>query len=207
MWFRLEPDTPENQFMRITFMVGQHTIYATGDVELGDSVRLTEFVTGKGIENAKVCFDSPGGSLIEGIRLGRAIRELGFDTDIKAVDWKYGDPPKAMCASASAYAFAGGINRYFRSDTGRLGLHRFVSTSGQNIGDDITQDIAGTLVSYLSEMGVAAEAFVVASKTGSGDMAWVTAAEAVSIGLANNGILPTTSELKLNQCLTEKEVG
>src|SRR4051794_21418264 len=61
---------------------GYVSIYATGEIEDGDAARFAEFVRRQHLDAAKVVFDSPGGSLFEGVKLGRTIRALNFDTDI-----------------------------------------------------------------------------------------------------------------------------
>ncbi|MEE9433887.1 MAG: hypothetical protein V3V15_06580 [Sphingorhabdus sp.] len=199
MQFRLEEDTEANRFKRIISRGGSHRIYASGEIEESSADELRKLVSANNVEHARVYFDSPGGSLIGGLKLGETIRELGFDTDIRSIDYEYEKGPVAICASACSYAFAGGVNRFFDEGPGRLGLHQFYG-SDSNIGDvGLTQRISGTIVSYLDRMGVNAKSFSIASLTDKSEMTWLTASQAISIGLANNGVEPTTSEIKLTE--------
>ena len=59
-----------------------------------------------------VFLKSEGGSLLEGIALGKVIRNLGFDTTIGYLDNYRNSQYSGMCASACAYTFAGGVARY-----------------------------------------------------------------------------------------------
>ena len=72
-----------------------------------------------------VRFNSPGGSLAGGLRLGETIRKLKLDTEVggtesDGIHWKRAP---GRCASACSFAFLGGLSRYV---AGReLGVHQF----------------------------------------------------------------------------------
>ena len=75
-------------------------------------------------------FNSPGGSLLGGIRLGRAIRMLAMNTSIgKTVlnsafeEHSFYHTEKGICFSACAYAFLGGLTRV--ANGGEYGVHQF----------------------------------------------------------------------------------
>lgn len=60
-----------------------------------------------------ISFDSPGGNVVTAIRFGRAIRALNARTlQIRALE----------CASACAFAFVGGVERF--AEPGSIGVHR-----------------------------------------------------------------------------------
>lgn len=190
-------DTTEEKFAQIVLRGGEVRIFATGEIKEGTADEFKRFVRQRGILNAKVHFNSQGGSLIGGLRLGAAIRDLGFDTEVQAKEWEYGYPPSALCASACAYAFAGGMNRFYSDSAGRLGLHQFYLTDGSVADLGQAQSISGVLVAYLQRMGVNPTAFALASMTKSSEMLWLSAKEAEAVGLANNGTQPTTAEIKI----------
>jgi hypothetical protein len=193
MVFRKPTEDDSARFARMVLRGGQDQIYASGEIQIDTAQRLREFVRVEGVERAKVHFDSPGGSLIGGLLLGEVIRELGFDTDI-AIE---GENGPAMCASACAYAFAGGRNRFFLGGQSRLGLHQFYG-SGDNVADvGDTQELSAAIIGYLGRMGVSPNAFVRAADARSSEMVWLEPADAISLGLANNGTQPTTAEIKL----------
>lgn len=199
MEFRIEEDTPRNRMMRFTINGGRYDIYASGLIDSEAPIRFRKFVKDNGIEQARVLFDSGGGSLIGGLKLGEAIRELGFETEVRSIDYEYDKGPIATCASACSYAFAGGISRFFDDQYGRLGLHQFYDDKNNVADVGQTQMISGMLVSYLDRMGINSRAFAIASMTDKSAMTWLTRADAEQIGLADNGISPTIAELKINE--------
>ena len=197
MKFTLQDDTPSSNMARIALNGGRYDIYATGTIDADAAKRLREFIAANGIEHARILFDSPGGSLIGGMRLGEAIRELGFETEIRSIEYEYDKGPVATCASACSYAFAGGVSRFFDDRYARLGLHQFYDANTNTADVGQTQVLSGLLVSYLDRMGVNPKSFAIASMTDKSTMTWLTTTEAEKIGFADNGVLPTTAEVKL----------
>jgi hypothetical protein len=192
-------ETEEERAVKAIMQGGQVRIFAQGPIDAAAAERFRAFVREKGIGWARIELDSPGGSLLGGVQLGEAIRELGFDTGVEARGWEYGQPAAAICASACAYAFGGGVSRFVSDQAGRLGIHQF--TDGDDNQGDLgeAQLISGALVDYLQEMGVDASAFAIASTAASSDMVWLTAEQAVGLRLANNGTRGTTAEIKLTE--------
>lgn len=170
-------------------------IYASGEIEEGDAEVLERLAEEKGITDAMVLLDSDGGSLLGAMALGKVIRQHRFDTSIAT----YNDGKMevaGICASACAYVFAGGINRYYVAKRTRLGLHQF-SSRGERFSSEATQVASGILVEYLSGMGIDARAFSVSALAMPDEMNWLTADQAAALNLANNGVRPPTSEIKL----------
>lgn len=141
---------------------------------------------------AKILFDSPGGNLGAGIRLGRMIREKGYETMIGtrvSFDAQEYPPRGGKCLSACAYAFAGGVTRSL-NDTAQLGFHQFRLGANSDVSDaQLTEAIEGAqavsaqLISYLVEMGVDARVFSLASgKTGT-DMHMISQQESIDFDL------------------------
>ena len=199
----LEFHTPrhhqEEEIVRIT-EGDPYRIYATGNIVDSDATQLAVLAKQIGVNHAIVIFDSPGGSVIGSMALGEKIRELGFATGIGR--FQEGRLiPNGVCASACAYAFAGGNGRYITSQKSRLGLHQFHSKS-TSISNELSQSMSGMLVAYLQKMGIDALAFSVSSIAGPDDMVWLSPADAQKLKFTNNGILPTTAELKQAEGLT-----
>lgn len=191
-------DTQAERFVQITLHGGQTRIFASGPIEIGDTDRFLRFVQSNRIEWAVVYLDSPGGSLAEGLRLGRAIRDLRFDTTVgqKSETHEHGG---ATCASACAYVFAGGLNRFFRSADTRLGLHQFYAGQGDRIDASDAQIVSAVLVDYFQTMGVDAAAFVRSVSANASGMVWLTPAEAATLGLANNGTQPSQATIRMSE--------
>lgn len=80
---------------------------------------------------------------------------------------------------------------------GRLGLHQFRSSSGPGASRSDAQTISGILVSYLSDMGVDANAFAIASVTELTEIVWLSYDDALAYRFVNNGVSATTAELKM----------
>ncbi len=110
-----------------------------------------------------VRFNSPGGSLAGGIRLGEAIRKLKLDTEIGRTEpdglhWK---KTPGLCASACAFAFLGGLSRHATS--GELGVHQFYNEISlrdpsarvfSSLDMSEHQFISAILIDYVFRMGV-----------------------------------------------------
>jgi len=103
-------------------------VVASGEIDQDTAEEFTDFITIADVPSgATVMFDSPGGSLLAGLALGRAIRRAGFYTAVGRYDsdnerLKNG----GRCASACAYAFLGGVQRGVGRHA-RLGVHQFAN--------------------------------------------------------------------------------
>jgi len=179
-------------------------IYATGPIESNTSGELEAFVKTNGIKSAVVLFNSPGGSLADALELGKTIRALGFSTGIASFrDGKM--IQEGICASACAYAFAGGVYRYYGGGNTHLGLHQFYSQENV-ISNKTSQEVSGILVAFLQAMGVDARAFSISSLAGPDAMVWLSAEDAFRLSFSNNGIHDTVAELKLQNKMTYLKV-
>jgi len=87
-------------------------VRVSGQVVEGDAERLRQILAAiesdeerwtHGQHGFRICFDSPGGSFVEGARIARVIGELNFGTAI---------PAGARCESACAIAFMAGTGRF-----------------------------------------------------------------------------------------------
>lgn len=95
-------------------------IFIVGDLSAGDEKRFIDVAINSG--NAIVVFQSPGGNLLAGIEIGKAIRLKGFATFV---------PDEVQCSSACALAWLGGRVRYM-SNTARIGFHAaYVEADGR----------------------------------------------------------------------------
>ena len=157
---------------------GCATIFASGDIDIDTADRLAAEASRRGLGRGTVLvLDSPGGRLLGGLRLGRAIRRFGFDTRIGRID-ETGRPADGICASACALAFLGG-NRRDVSPGSRFGVHRFYFPEGSRSFDEDElgrlQELTGQLVNYASNMGV--DARLVSLSTSKADLKVLTPEE------------------------------
>ena len=140
----------------------------------------------------KVLLNSPGGHLGAGIRLGRLIREGGYETLVgtrASFEANEYPPSGGECLSACSYAFLGGVIRSL-SDNSDLGFHQF--KLGANTTVDAAQlteviegaqEVSAQLIAYLVEMGADARVFTLASGKTGNDMHLITAQEATEYDL------------------------
>lgn len=155
---------------------------ASGQIVAGTPDAFRAYLEKEHSDGNKVLFDSPGGSLSAGLKLGRMIREAGFETQIGKweQDGTFGEAkPGGNCLSACAYAFLGGtVRRVAEGNT--LGFHQFSLASSakaaESAGVDLAaalttaQRISSQLVAYLLEMGADARIFALGTEAESDDM-------------------------------------
>lgn len=105
----IDPDMPSQ--LTLTTQ-GIDSIALRGAISPGDGARIASEL--RRIAPDVVTFDSPGGSVSDGLEIGRAIRTLSIETRVDA---------GAVCLSACPYMFVGGTIRNI-DDSGRLGVHQ-----------------------------------------------------------------------------------
>jgi hypothetical protein len=92
-----------------------HVIHIKGDIEKGDANRFANAVGKAGVRpgDATVYLDSPGGYLMEGIPIARAIKKYGWNTYVGV---------HAECASMCAAIWLAGNTRFLNRE-GLVGFH------------------------------------------------------------------------------------
>lgn len=164
-----------------------------GEIELGDTEKLMAEVAKYQDDpylRYSFFFDSPGGNLIEGIRLGAYIASLGEMTSSFVGTW--GDT-QALCASACVYAFLGANYRYM----GRIGVHRFYSSRDDLEGAhamDVSQTISARIASYLRSRRVDPAFFDDIVSSSPNEMNWVSEERLIEVGVITRGVASKTVE-------------
>ena len=150
-------------------------VYVRGEIQSGDTARLRRELArhaARHPHDIAFHFDSPGGTLVEGIRMGEAIAALP-ETTQSHVAARNAAP--ASCASACVYAYLGAQFRYL-APRARIGVHQFYMEGKSMRGGEalsLSQDLSGMIVSYLHARGVEAAFFQdIVSSTGDG-IYWV----------------------------------
>lgn len=137
------------------------TFIVSGVVPPDAAERFRRAVADHGVQKhaADVVLNSTGGSLMGGLALGRAIREMRFDTVLETIH------DTAGCYSACAYAFLGGVSR--RIGPGYIGFHQFsMASDGQMVDGAVvgtSQELMMALAAYLSEMSVSPDLLAIAT--------------------------------------------
>ncbi|MEM1274813.1 MAG: hypothetical protein AAGF88_13430 [Pseudomonadota bacterium] len=134
-------------------------IAAQGRITAESAARLEQFLAGLSDHPDTIVLHSPGGRLMGGLALGRAIRAAGLATRIGQAETctAHIEMEPGLCASSCAYAFLGGVDREL-GDTGILGFHRIYPAAGQahvSAAELADATLAAMLAvrRYLDEMG------------------------------------------------------
>jgi hypothetical protein len=129
-----------------------------------------------------VLLSSPGGRLNQAIIMGEIIRSRGLVTAVGVADAS-GHVKPSFCASACVLVYAGGATR-LGIEGSMLGVHQFTTaTPGVDPVAD-TQRIAGTLLGYMTKMGVSPSIVEAMSQTR--DVRWIGVKEAAAMNLVTN---------------------
>lgn len=168
-------------------------IFADGIIDEGASTRLRQFLVDNKVPgDSSLYLNSPGGNLVEGMRLGRVIREHGLFTYVGRSDTHFTHISPGECYSACSLAFLGGIFR-FSIDGSIYGVHRFYSTPGTTaIDSDTAQILSAAIVGYIQEMGISPSLFKLMTEAGSDEVRLLSNKEEASLGVVNNGEGSTT---------------
>jgi hypothetical protein len=176
---------------------GCEWVQADGEIAMDSDLDLEKFIAAElhpspgqdKFAYLAIRMNSPGGSFIGGIRLGRMIRLRGFSTEVGGTVLD-GDPADeyhtdmespGTCQSACAIAFLGGAGR--EAKEGSLGVHQFYSKDElvdpsakifNGVDLSVQQLLSSALLDYVSEMGVDAGFVSLASKTLPGSMRFLS---------------------------------
>jgi hypothetical protein len=131
-------------------------IYLDGPVDPGATSRVVSLVLSEQIANAVVYLNSPGGSLVTAMQLGRVLQEHSFDTRVGTRTTDVTRATAGTCHSACPFILAGGVQRSLEKGSA-VGLHRAENRVPLRDADAFQQVVGTRVVEYLAEMGVRAE--------------------------------------------------
>jgi hypothetical protein len=172
-----------------------------------------------------IYFNSPGGNLLAGMKLGYIIRSLIFDTyvggpynsaHLNQSNGQFNESivtivAKGVCLSACAYAFLGGVSRHLDAG-GQLGVHQF-SGGAKDVGQSAAQVTTAVLAQYLDDMGVDRKLLDIASMTPSGSVQIISVQLARELNVDNTNPPKRGWELKaddqgnLSAIVTQRQGG
>lgn len=143
----------------LTFRREGDRIEATGSFEQGDTARFAAFLRRSQRPDddgwPAISFNSPGGSLTEGILLGRLLRQYSITSLVKRGGECYSACAVAFLGGTQAYTTGSGVGRYLEVGA-KLGFHGFSSGSERvvllNEAFDVARIINGIIVQYASGM-------------------------------------------------------
>ncbi len=156
-------------------------VVVTGDFEPSDIDTFRKTVAP--LKKATVSLKSDGGALVAGIRIGTLIRSKRFATLV---------PDGALCASACAVAWLGGVKRLVGKDAG-VGFHAaYVMRAGTAAESGPGNAILGA---YLNQLGLSEKAIRYVTYADPTTIHWMTIAEAAEheITVASAGAPPAAA--------------
>src|SRR5262249_54804640 len=152
------------------------------EFQAGDDKKFVDVALG--ISSAIVVFQSPGGNLLAGIEIGRAIHLKGFGTYV---------PDDIECASACALAWLGGRVRLMGAQ-GRVGFHAvYVNGNGQPNVSSAGNALVGA---YLNQLGLPTSAIVYITSAPPEGMQWLKFSDAQRVGIQVSRIGDAQEEIR-----------
>jgi hypothetical protein len=131
-------------------------IFLDGIIDSDAPGRLQRFIDRRDVGNAVVYFNSPGGSLVAAMAIGRMLRQQGFETHVGGRAADTGRVIRGVCYSACPFAFAGGARR--KLDEGSvLGVHRAENRTPLSDETLFERRVRFESMGYLAEMGIHAD--------------------------------------------------
>jgi hypothetical protein len=148
---------------------GVSIITVSGTLAVGDERVFANIALA--LDKVLVLFDSPGGDLLAGIGIGKAIRLKEFWTVV-------GD--NGVCASACGLAWLGGIKRLAEPNA-RIGFHAaYVQREGAASESGAGNALVGA---YLNQLGMSQTAIVYLTSAPPEDMQWLPLRDAGRYGI------------------------
>lgn len=158
-------------------------MYLDGEIDAGAPRRVTEALQRQQNRSVQVIMNSPGGNLVAGMELGRAIRKSGASTTLGT--WTGQKPGE--CYSACALAFLGGGYRFDEARSS-YGVHRVSSTRAPSANDlDTGQVVFAAIADYVREMDVDAGLLSLMASAGADEIYLLDPKQRVDLGVVNGG--------------------
>lgn len=155
--FRPDRAPPGGQPMRtdplpkrlvLTDVAGGEAVLLEGAIADGDAERILKQIAQLPVAPSRIILNSPGGSVRDALVLGRAVRDAGYETEMRAGD---------ICYSACPYLLAAGVARRLPDDAS-VGVHQHYFGESTILPAFIAvEDIQrgqGEVMRYLDQMGI-----------------------------------------------------
>lgn len=133
---------------RLSFLPEGDDLRLSGAIAIGDGERFRDYLSGLSDLPERVVLMSPGGSVLDALEIGRALRDAALVTEVEA---------GGVCFSACPYVFSAGTER-IAADSARVGVHQhYFGESTVLPAFMAVEDVQrgqGLVMAYLIEMGV-----------------------------------------------------
>lgn len=182
-------------------------ISATGRVEIADAEKISKIITLEYKQRHRIVrglvtvnFDSEGGSVLGGLRLGYELRALAVHTNISSGQ---------VCLSACAIAFLGGQQRTVE---GKFGVHASRFEQGAQKIDsavqlDSIQQLGAITTAYASEMTGKSDVALRALSTSAARISVLDDLELVSMSVITIARRPSQFGKPGFKCPSQKDFG
>lgn len=165
---------------------GRWLIYLDGPIDTGATARVVRVILAERITDAVVYLNSPGGSLVTAMQLGRVLREHEFDTRVGARTMDATRATAGTCHSACPLILAGGVRRSLEAASA-IGLHRAANRVPVSDEDAFQRIVETQVVGYLAEMGVSVEVAGIMAAIPHDRIRDLSVDEALRLNLLNEG--------------------
>lgn len=168
----------------------------TGEILPGDAAKLENALAAHASDPFReilFLMDSPGGSVFDGLEMGRVIAAR---PEVTSVQVGTKERPDAICASACVYTFLGAGYRNL-TERGRLGVHRFSAPGMKLDGHEAladAQEISGLILSYITEMRADPQLFRAMTDTAAEDIHWLREEDLVEWRVVNRNVYDELAE-------------
>ena len=164
---------------------GSTLVVVEGKLEIGDVETFQAKVASLPAAGTTVAFQSQGGHLLAGIRIGSVIRSKKFATVV---------PDAAECASACALAWLGGTRRYVGKES-LVGFHAAFTLKEDGAPAESAPGNA-ILGAYLNQLGLSEKAILYITQAVPESIQWMSMREAAELGIAVSPLQPPKSARK-----------
>lgn len=165
---------------------GRWLIYLDGPIDAGATSRIVNLVLQQKIVRAVVYLNSPGGSLVTAMQVGRVFRDHGFETRVGARTLDSARPGPGTCYSACPFVLAGGVRRGLEPGSA-IGVHRAENRVQVPDESRFQSVVEAQAVEYLAEMGVRAELAAMMGRIPHDRIRELTVDEALRLNLLSPG--------------------
>lgn len=173
-----------------------HLVVISGRIERTDAAQFTDKING--ITNAVVMLDSPGGSVLDGISIGKSIRNNRFSTAV---------PDNTLCASSCALIWLAGMQR-FAEESSVVGFHAaYVYKNGKQVEIGVGNALIG---SYLNQLGLSDRAIIFVTSAPPEGIEVLERGKAREVGIAYRSIkdpASTTQNTRPPPTASRSEIG
>jgi hypothetical protein len=165
---------------------GRWLLYLDGPIDPGATSRIVNLVLQQKIIRAVVYLNSPGGSLVTAMQVGRVFREHGFETRVGARTRDSTRPGPGTCYSACPFVLAGGVRRGLEPGS-TIGVHRAANRVQVPDESRFQSVVEAQAVEYLGEMGVSTELAALMAGIPHDRIRELTVDEALRLNLLSQG--------------------